>query len=132
MPYDPERHGPQRIIGPGFHARVHALVSGVPAGALTTYGDLAAALGRKGVARQVGWALAALPAGSPVPWWRVVMAHGTISRAGTASARRQRALLQRDGVRVVRGRVVDFAERRHAFGGGLRGSPRQRGAVRKP
>jgi len=39
MPYDPERHGPQRITGPGFHARVHALVSGVPAGATASFGE---------------------------------------------------------------------------------------------
>jgi len=116
-PYDPQRHGPQRIVGPGFHARVHALVRAVPAGAVTTYGDLAQALGRRGIARQVGWALAALPTGSDVPWWRVVDARGHVTRAGSAAAKRQRTLLQRDGVRVGSdGRVRDFAERRAQFG----------------
>ena len=49
-PYDPARHGPKRIVGPGFHEQVFALVRQVPAGALTTYGDVGAALGSKNVA----------------------------------------------------------------------------------
>ena len=55
-PYDPARHGPQRIVGPGFHEQVFALVRQVPAGAVTTYGDVGAALGSKNVARHVGYA----------------------------------------------------------------------------
>ena len=112
MPYAPERHGPRRIVGPGFHALVHAAVRAVPPGCVTPYGDVAKALGLASVARQVGWALAALPAGSPVPWWRVVGAGGRLARAGTASARRQQKLLAQEGTGVVRGRVADFAQRR--------------------
>ena len=115
MGYDPERHGP-RITGKGFHARVGAIIRRVPRGAVTTYGDVAQALGLRSLARQIGWALAALPDGSPVPWWRVVNGKGVIPRPGTAAARRQRALLHRDGVGVGRdGRVLDFAERRHHY-----------------
>jgi methylated-DNA-protein-cysteine methyltransferase-like protein len=116
MSYDPTRHGPRRIVGPGFHAQVAALVRTVPRGAVTTYGDLAAALGRRGVARQVGWALAALPAGSSVPWWRVVAAGGRLPRDGTAAGRRHAACLRKEGVAVRSGRVVDFARRRAAPG----------------
>jgi methylated-DNA-protein-cysteine methyltransferase-like protein len=108
MPYDPERHGPTRISGPGFHTRVHELVRQVPAGEVTTYGDLATALGLRGLARQVGQALAALPAGTTVPWWRVVDGSGRITRAGTGVARRQRQRLAREGVAVAAGRVVGF------------------------
>ncbi len=116
-PYRPERHGPVRVVGPGFHEKVWACVRRVPAGAVTTYGDVAAALGRRSVARQVGWALSALPDGSEVPWWRVVDGRGGVSRWGSAVARRQRALLQKEGVRVdARGRVVGFALLR--WGGG--------------
>jgi methylated-DNA-protein-cysteine methyltransferase-like protein len=113
MPYDPSRHGPHRIVGPGFHARVHALVRAVPPGRVTTYGDLAAALGRRGIARQVGYALAAVSDDS-VPWWRVVAANGRLARAGTAAARRQAALLRREGVTVRADRVAAFAQRRFA------------------
>jgi methylated-DNA-protein-cysteine methyltransferase-like protein len=112
VPYEPLRHGPRRVVGPGFHAAVHDLVRTVPRGAVTTYGDLARALGSAGVARHVGWALASLPDDSGVPWWRVVGAAGRLARAGSAAARRQAALLRRDGVGVADGVVRDFARRR--------------------
>lgn len=114
MPYDPSLHGPRRIVGPGFHERVFALVRTVPPGAVTTYGDVAAALGSKGVARQVGYAMAAVPEGSDVPWWRVVAAGGRLSQAPDA-AERQAMHLRDDGVEVEGLRVCAFAQRRHAF-----------------
>lgn len=52
-------------------------VEEVPAGRATTYGDVAAAVGRalgRGGPRQVGAALRL--AGAAVPWWRVVNARG--------------------------------------------------------
>jgi len=111
-PWDPQRHGPRRLVGPGFHATVFAAVRRVPAGFVATYGDVAAALGSSRIARHVGHALAALPDDSDVPWWRIVLAEGRLARAGTAAAKRQAAALRRDGVEVVRSRVVDFAGRR--------------------
>lgn len=113
MSYDAERHGPQRIVGPGFHERVQALARQVPPGAVTTYGDLAAALGRRSVARHVGWALAALPVGSDVPWHRVVDGQGRISRAGSPNAAEQRRRLRAEGVGITAdGAVRGFAARR--------------------
>ncbi len=91
-----------RIVRPGFNARVYALVRQVPPGRVTTYGDVAAALGSPRVARQVGFALAALPrarADDEVPWQRVINARGTISfRGDTARGEHQRALLEGEGV----------------------------------
>jgi len=114
--YDPSRHGPVRIVGPGFHARVHELLRTVPAGAVTTYGDLAGALGARSVARQVGYALAALPEGTDVPWHRVVDGRGFVTRPGSANAKRQGTLLRSEGVTVGRdGRVAEFASRRYAL-----------------
>lgn len=112
MPYDPQRHGPRRLVGPGFHAAVFDVVRQVPAGFVATYGDIAAALGSSRIARHVGHALAALPEATDVPWWRVVLAEGRLARAGTAAARRQAAALRRDGVAVARSRVVGFASHR--------------------
>ena len=110
MPYEPERHGPRRIVGQGFHAAVWRVVRTIPAGAVASYGDVAQALGSRNVARHVGWALAALPEGSDVPWWRVVDGKGRLARIGSASARVQRARLRDEDVTVTReGRVVDFA-----------------------
>jgi len=105
-------NGARRVVGAGFHAAVHALLRTVPRGAVTTYGDLARALGSERVARHVGWALAAVPADGDVPWWRVVAAAGVLPRAGSAAARRHAQRLRADGVMVVRGRVVEFALRR--------------------
>lgn len=112
MPYDPLQHGPRRVVGPGFHERVHALVRTVPPGFVVTYGDLAAALGSRNVARQVGFAMAALPAGSDVPWWRVVAAGGRLATASVATQRRQARQLAAEGIAVRQGRVVAFAAHR--------------------
>ena len=79
----PEPGSPQRIVGPGFHARVHALVATVPPGFVTTYGDVATALGSRNVARHVGIATTIggtdhrqdrmLAAGSNRVEWRVTV-----------------------------------------------------------
>jgi methylated-DNA-protein-cysteine methyltransferase related protein len=117
VPYDPARHGPHRVVGPGFHDRVHALVRAVPPGSVVTYGDLAAALGSRNVARQVGFAMAALPAGSDVPWWRVVAAGGRLATASAGTQREQARRLAREGVAVANGRVRAFAAHRAPFAG---------------
>ncbi|MCU0864256.1 MAG: MGMT family protein [Planctomycetes bacterium] len=116
MPYEAERHGPRRLVGPGFHRRVQSAVLMVPPGCVTTYGDIAAALGSVRIARQVGFALAALPADAAVPWWRVVAAGGRLSTA-PATARRQQRLLAAEGVAVRGTRVIDFQGRRFVFPG---------------
>ena len=118
VPYDPERHGPARIVGPGFHERVYALAKRVPRGRVTSYGDIARALGSVRVARHVGYALAALPsARKDVPWHRVVDARGRLHRAAEdPGGREQRRRLLREGTLVdPGGRVADFAERRFLF-----------------
>jgi alkylated DNA nucleotide flippase Atl1 len=54
---------------------VLSIVEGVPPGRVTTYGAVAAAVGRGGP-RQVGRVMATY--GGPVPWWRVIRADGTL------------------------------------------------------
>ena len=120
-PYDEQRHGPKRIVGPGFHDQVHQLARTVPKGSVTTYGDIGAALGSSSVARQVGYAMAALPAGHDVPWWRVVAAGGRLSQQPTAAAQ-QAARLEEEGVAVSNSRVRQFSLRRHQFAGSGSGS----------
>jgi len=106
----------RRVVTEGFHERVYAVVRRVPSGAVTTYGDVAAALGSPRVARHVGWALAALPEGSDVPWHRVINAKGQISyRGDTGRGALQQALLEHEGVVFdARGRVP-LAKLRHRF-----------------
>jgi methylated-DNA-protein-cysteine methyltransferase-like protein len=74
---------------------------------VATYGQIARLAGLGGHARQVGYALAALPAGSDVPWQRVINAKGEISaRAWPASEDEQKMLLEAEGVTFdPRGRI---------------------------
>ena len=104
---DPPRRPSARVVGAGFHERVYAIVRRVPEGFVTTYGDVAEALGARQVARQVGYALAALSGRDDVPWHRVVNARGEVSpRAEPRFETIQRKLLEREGVAFdARGRV---------------------------
>lgn len=118
MPYDPERHGPHRIVSPGFFQRVFEVVARVPTGHVTTYGDVAAALGMRSVARKVGHALAGLSADrDDVPWHRVVNSQGRISRAvDSSSGQRQVYKLAEEGIEVSEtGKIREFDARRFAF-----------------
>jgi methylated-DNA-protein-cysteine methyltransferase-like protein len=93
-----------RIVGPGFHERVYAVVRQVPQGRVTTYGDVATLLGSPRVARHVGWALSSLRAGASaegaaVPWHRVINARGRVSHRGdTFRASEQYLRLAEEGV----------------------------------
>ncbi|MEZ4322703.1 MAG: methylated-DNA--[protein]-cysteine S-methyltransferase [Myxococcota bacterium] len=106
----------ERVVSPGFHQRVYAVVRTVPEGYVTTYGDVAAAMGSPRVARHVGWALAALTE-DDVPWHRVINAQGRISHRGdTGRAELQRHLLESEGI-AFRGERVDLKRFRWWFGG---------------
>jgi methylated-DNA-protein-cysteine methyltransferase-like protein len=97
-----------RVVTPGFHARVFAVVRRIPAGAVATYGQIAAALGSPRVARHVGFALAAADhARPPIPWHRVVNAQGRISHRGDlARVELQLQMLAAEGVVLdARGRI---------------------------
>ncbi|MCC7111855.1 MAG: MGMT family protein [Deltaproteobacteria bacterium] len=111
--------GEARVVGPGFHARVYAKVREVPPGRVTTYGDVAGALGSRRVARQVGYALAALDLASQpgVPWHRVINGQGRLSYRGDVGRGSEQELrLRAEGVRFDEdGRVLDFEQLRHRF-----------------
>jgi methylated-DNA-protein-cysteine methyltransferase-like protein len=77
--------------------RVLATVDSIPKGRVATYGDVAREAGLPRRARFVGRTLRRLPAGSKLPWHRVVNAGGTSSLVGS-SAREQRRRLAREGV----------------------------------
>jgi methylated-DNA-protein-cysteine methyltransferase related protein len=115
MPHEPERRTRERSLGTGFQARVHALVRTVPGGAVTTYGDVARALGSARAARQVGYAMAALPDDTDVPWWRVVAAGGRLAQRTAAGRRAQARALGSEGVAVHRDHVVGFDAHRFPF-----------------
>ena len=84
--------------------RIWQVVAQIPPGRVATYGQVAALADLPRGARRVGRALAQLPAGSKLPWHRVVNAAGRVSNPGAGGAR-QRALLQAEGVSLADGRV---------------------------
>ena len=89
------------------YSRIYSVVRRIPRGRVATYGQVAELAGLPGHARQVGYALHALPAGTAVPWHRVLNAQGALSLRRTPGAElSQRLLLEREGVRFdARGRV---------------------------
>lgn len=74
---------------------IYARVRRVPAGFVTTYGDLS-----PGAPRHAGRVLAAAGA-AQVPWWRVVRSDGSLPKAPE-----QRARLLAEDVPMRAGRVV--------------------------
>ncbi|MEZ4416811.1 MAG: MGMT family protein [Gemmatimonadota bacterium] len=97
-------------MGESRYERIYRVVRAIPPGRVSTYGALARSAGLPGHARQVGYALAALPTDHDVPWHRVVNARGEISKrsAGPLSERIQRALLNEEGVRFTAGGRIDL------------------------
>lgn len=89
------------------YTRIYRIVQQIPEGKVATYGQVATLAGLHGRARQVGYALNALPEGLDVPWQRVINARGEISRrANPGFENLQRRLLEIEGVQFdSRGRV---------------------------
>jgi methylated-DNA-protein-cysteine methyltransferase-like protein len=90
------------------YPRIYAVVAAIPRGKVATYGQVAELAGLPGRARQVGYAMHALDADTPIPWHRVVNARGEISprTAGPEAGTLQRQLLETEGVRFgVGGRI---------------------------
>ena len=96
----------------GFRAAVYAAVRRIPRGGVLGYGMVGAILGRPRVARQVGYAMAALPPDTDVPWWRVIRSDGSIAMQGDpVRGPTQVRLLVADGVEVI-GHKVDMGRYR--------------------
>lgn len=92
------------------YQRIYRAVRKIPRGRVATYGDIAGLAGYPGRARQVGYALHALPAGSSVPWHRIINASGRISLPPEGGGLDQRFRLMEEGVRVDPGGKVSLAE----------------------
>jgi methylated-DNA-protein-cysteine methyltransferase-like protein len=81
------------------YERIYSVVRRIPRGRVATYGQVARLARLPGRARQVGYAMHALPSGTRVPWHRVVNAEGRVSRRRVPGAElTQRMLLEREGV----------------------------------
>ena len=92
------------------YLRIYAVIRGIPRGRVTTYGAVARLAGLPGRARQVGYALHALPPEvQDVPWQRVVNAQGRISLGEQDGASAlQRSILEQEGVIFGHAGLIDL------------------------
>lgn len=96
-----------------FQKRVLSAVRRIPAGRVSTYGDVAAAAGAPRAARAVGNIMKGcrMPG---VPCHRVIAAGGRLGGYG-GNETMKRALLAAEGVPVAGRRVKDFERKRFVF-----------------
>ncbi|MGH8197150.1 MAG: MGMT family protein [Steroidobacteraceae bacterium] len=86
--------------------RIWKTVAAIPRGQVASYGGIARRAGLPRRARLVGHALKVAPADLRLPWHRVINAQGKISLpAGSRAHKRQRRLLEEEGVVFRNGRV---------------------------
>lgn len=91
--------------------RVYELMVELPAGKVTTYGDLAALAGSPRAARVVGGIAHTGP--TELPWHRLVNAQGGLAIGFPGGQEVQRQLLEQDGIECdEEWHVKDFGERR--------------------
>lgn len=96
-----------------FFDRCYEVVRLVPRGRVMTYADVAFAAGRPGAARAVGTAMRLNPDIPATPCHRIVPSDGRVGKySGPEGVARKVRLLQREGVEVRKGRIVDFGRRR--------------------
>lgn len=87
-----------------FTEEVLKLVSKVPRGRVTTYGEIARAIGRPRAARAVGLALSRNPFPGRIPCHRVVRSDGKIGGYSLGAELKER-LLREEGVEIRDRRV---------------------------
>lgn len=80
------------------YERIYVVVRRIPKGKVATYGQVADLAGLGGHARQVGYALHAMPEDESIPWHRVVNAKGEISTGAGGGKSEQQRLLEKEGV----------------------------------
>lgn len=94
-----------------FADRVYEVIRNIPAGKVTTYKIIAERLGCRAY-RAVGQALRNNPNAPEVPCHRVVMIDGKIGgymgNIDGEKVAKKIKLLESEGVKIVKGRVVDF------------------------
>ncbi|MEM2878201.1 MAG: MGMT family protein [Candidatus Hadarchaeales archaeon] len=87
-----------------FQDTVLKLVRKVPRGKVTTYGEIAKALGKRAAYRAVGNALSGNPSPLKIPCHRVIRGDGTIGGYIFGTHAKQR-MLEKEGIEVTDGRV---------------------------
>lgn len=95
-----------------FSQKVWAITMRIPPGKVTTYGDLAQAMGSPGAARAVGHALGQNPYAPEIPCHRVVASGGRLTGySGVGGTGTKRHILEEEGV-GFKGENVDMKNHR--------------------
>ena len=90
----------------GFEKKVYAACAKIRKGRVSTYSEIAKAIGKPGAARAVGNALNKNR--SPlVPCHRVVRSGGRIGGFAHGS-RKKEEMLEKEGVRISKGKITNF------------------------
>ncbi|MCK4872699.1 MAG: MGMT family protein [Phycisphaerales bacterium] len=84
--------------GTNIYKHIYTIIRRIPKGKVATYGQVAELAGLGGHARQVGYALHAMPDDAGIPWHRVVNAKGEISTGAGSGKSEQQLLLEAEGV----------------------------------
>ena len=93
---------------------VYDVLAQIPEGKVTTYGDIARALGHPGASRQVGRILNNNPNPIVVPCHRVIMSDGSIGGYAFGKVRKKE-LLKKEGISFIGDNAADFAKCRIAL-----------------
>ena len=90
-------------------SQVFAVVARIPRGRVTTYGRIAAAVGRPRAARIIGGILHRAPAEANLPFHRVVNREGTLAPAHVfGGANNQRRMLEDEGIIFTEDGKIDM------------------------
>jgi methylated-DNA-protein-cysteine methyltransferase-like protein len=82
------------------------VIASIPKGKVASYGQIAELAGLPGYARYVGTTLSRLPAGTKLPWHRVVNAAMKIAERGGSRMIEQRRLLEAEGVVLIGEKIL--------------------------
>ncbi len=100
----------RKKISSNFFEDVYEVVMLIPKGRVTSYGAIANYLGTKSSARMVGWAMNASHLNKKVPAHRVVNSKGLLTgKHHFTPPSSMQARLEKEGVKVKKDQVVDFA-----------------------
>ena len=101
-----------------FKEEVYALLRTVPVGKVTTYKDLANALGSAAY-RAVGQIMRTNPDAPYTPCHRVVASNGSIGgffgETQGLAIQKKIALLEKEGIVIKNNKIVDFEKKKHKF-----------------
>jgi methylated-DNA-[protein]-cysteine S-methyltransferase len=107
-----------KLVATDFYERVWNAMRRIPKGRVTTYGEIAHALGSHAY-RAVGGACRSNPYAPQVPCHRVVASNGLIGGFGGqnrgANIARKMEMLKKEGIEFDGIRIVDFQKKMYRF-----------------